>query len=412
MNQETKKILTSFSSIETIEDLHSALNKAKNKLYGNRSRKDLRLKSLHYYGNSYIKKKKYKTFTIKKRTGGDRIIKAPHKGLKTIQRSLAFLLSEIFSPSRIAYGFISGKSIIDNAKVHVNRNYVFNIDIKEFFPSIEFGRIKAVMMLPPFNCNKEVAFGIASICCTEMEVDRQVDGNQIIATKSVLPQGAPTSPVLTNIICQRLDRKLIGVAKRFGIKVSRYADDITFSSDHNVYQQDSEFRQELSKIMTSQGFLINEKKVRLQNNKQRQEVTGLIVNEKINLHRSYIKTLRTILHNWQKSGYEYAEKVLSQNYCMINTNKKSIPKLRNFVEGKLLYMKMVQGESHPTYQKLQNKFLYLVNQEILPQNSNYTKIKDVFSKENLTLDDILEKVVTEGLNKGMELYEQYQKQRG
>src|SRR5690606_12979703 len=115
------------------------------------------------------------------------------------------------------------------------------------------------------NSRKKIANIIAALCCTEMEVERKDENGEWISVKrNVVPQGAPTSPVITNIICQKLDFLLTGVAKRFGLKYSRYADDITFSSMHNVYQPDSDFLKELKRIITEQGFHINVNKTRLQ----------------------------------------------------------------------------------------------------------------------------------------------------
>src|SRR5205085_7019565 len=112
---------------------------------------------------------------------------------------------------------------------------------------------------------KNLANIIASLCCTEMEVDRKNEAGEWERVKrNVLPQGAPTSPVITNIVCQRLDYLLSGVARRFGLKYSRYADDITFSSMHNIYQPESDFIVELHRIITDQNFRIKESKTRLQ----------------------------------------------------------------------------------------------------------------------------------------------------
>ena len=156
---------------------------------------------------------------------------------------------------------------------------------------------------------------LAALCCTEMEVERKNhDGEWIRVKRNVLPQGAPTSPVITNIICQRLDFLLSGVAKRFGLKYSRYADDITFSSMHNVYQTDSDFLKELHRIIAEQGFHIKESKTRLQKNGYRKEVTGLLVNEKANVQKRYIKQLRMWLYYWERYGYDRAYSFFLQQY--------------------------------------------------------------------------------------------------
>jgi retron-type reverse transcriptase len=159
----------------------------------------------------------------------------------------------------------------------------------------------------PNNNRLDIANIIGSLCCTEMEVERKNENEEWEkASRNVLPQGAPTSPVITNIVCQRLDYLLSGVAKRFGLKYSRYADDITFSSMHNVYQPKSEFLKELHRIIAEQNFHIKESKTRLQKEGYRKEVTGLLVNEKVNVQQRYIKQMRMWLYYWEKYGYERA----------------------------------------------------------------------------------------------------------
>ena len=127
------------------------------------------------------------------------------------------------------------------------------------------------------------------------------DGEFALEKRNVLPQGAPTSPILSNIICERLDLRLNGVAKRFGLKYSRYADDITFSSMHNVFQKNSDFLIEINRIINEQNFIIKHSKTRLQKQGYKQEVTGLIVNQKPNVDSRYISELRKWIYLWEKS---------------------------------------------------------------------------------------------------------------
>ena len=176
----------------------------------------------------------------------------------------------------------------------------------------------------------------------------------------MLPQGAPTSPLLTNAICDTLDRRLHGLAKRFGLHYSRYADDITFSSMHNVYQSESEFRKELKRIISEQHFTINEKKTRLNHCSGRQEVTGLTVGAKINVARKYVKDVRAILHIWEKYGMNAAYATFYPRYksekCQLHRGETN---LENVISGKLCYLKMVKGENDPVYTKLQAQFARL-----------------------------------------------------
>ena len=118
----------------------------------------------------------------------------------------------------------------------------------------------------------------------------------------VLPQGSPSSPILTNIVCQSLDRKLYRLAKEYKLHYSRYADDITFSGNCNVFQRNGEFLCKLRQIIEQQNFTINEKKTRLQKKSQRQEVTGLVVSERVNVPRQYVRSLDNLLYIWERYG--------------------------------------------------------------------------------------------------------------
>ncbi len=358
-----------FSKMKTREDLLKLLNKAKAIYYGEKATL-IELKSLTYYSNPKVAKKRYREFTIRKKSGGVRKINAPVKGLKSIQTILNFILQCVFEPHQAATGFILGKSIVDNARLHAGRNYVFNIDMKDFFPSIEQARVWKRLQYPPFNLNREnenleIASRIAALCCTEMEVERLTKKGEFVKVKrNVLPQGAPTSPTITNIIAQKLDHQLSGLAKRFNVNYSRYADDITFSSMHNVYQENSDFRQELEKIIASQSFLINDKKTRLQKKGFRQETTGLIVNDKVNVHRRYVKQIRMWLYFWERYGYRKAEQIFLKDYAKDKGHvKKGKPGMINVISGKLEFLKMVRGNQDDQYLKLEQRLNKLIYRE-------------------------------------------------
>ena len=200
------------------------------------------------------------------------------------------------------------------------------------------------------------------------------DGRQ--ETFFVLPQGAPTSPIITNMICDTLDRRLAGLAKRFGLHYSRYADDITFSSMHHVYQKNGEFRKELRRIITDQHFTINDDKTRLQKKGAKQEVTGIIVSEKLNVTQKYVRDVRNILYIWDRYGYPSAlAKFIPKYKEEKGYVKKGNPNLENVIDGKLMYLKMVKGEEDSVYQRLHNKFVTLVEK---------MKEKSITTEQNVT----------------------------
>ena len=264
-------------------------------------------KQLLWFGNPNHVFHRYRNFEIPKKSGGTRQISAPYsQNYMHMLRYIAIILQSIYQPSAHTMGFVPGKSIVDNAKAHVGMNYVFNIDLKDFFPSIEAPRIIARLKVKPFCFPWKVAKAIAAICT--MRVQEEGTEPEEKKYRYVLPQGSPASPILTNLMCEKLDFLLSGLAKRFGLNYTRYADDITFSSMHNGYQEGSDFREELERIISEQGFIINPKKTRLNIVGSRQEVTGLTVShDKVNVSRKYIKDLRGLLFIWEKYGYKEAE---------------------------------------------------------------------------------------------------------
>jgi len=356
--QHINNIREQFAALQTKEDVVALLSNAKNMLYGMEC-KPVLLKSLTYYANPEFCKNRYTSFPIKKKSGGNRRIHAPVKGLKSILRSLNFVLQCVYEPHKAATGFVLNKSIVDNAKAHVGNRFVYNLDLKDFFHSFDRNRVKMGFIYEPFNLGGEqepLAFLLASLCTHPFEIDGEM--------KTMLPQGSPTSPTITNILCKKLDRKLTGLANRFGAKYTRYADDITFSSPHNFYTRE-DFQNELLRIIEEdQQLEINPKKTRLQKTANRQEVTGLVVNERVNVRRRYIKQVRMWIFFWEKYGYEKAQQVFERDYIPDKGHvKKGKPNLANVLDGKLEFLKMVKGEEDGTYLKLKERFDILNNQQ-------------------------------------------------
>lgn len=383
--ENIRRIKSDFFKMRTTQDLLEIMNYVNKLIYGGKSR-PFKIRQLSYYAipnyvrkqnfkkyNSSIEVKGYKVFNVKKKSGGERTIHAPNYTLKKKQQVLSFILQCVFKPSNSAYGFVRDKSIVDNAREHVGNYYVYNIDIKDFFTSIDQARIWKCLQLQPFQLNSEYNNGdrikianiIANISCVELEVVRNnKEGNLVKVKKDVLPQGAPTSPILTNVVCKRLDHLLNGVAKRFGLKYSRYADDITFSSLHNVYQNDSPFILELNRVIKDQGFNINPIKTRLQVPGMKKEVTGLVINNKLNVNKRYIKKLRMWLYYWEQYGYEKACDIFIKDYKkdkghILHYEEVSF---KNVLYGKLNFLRMVKGVEDRTYVKLKNRFVNLANE--------------------------------------------------
>ena len=249
---------------------------------------------------------KYKTFEISKRSGGKRTICAPIDALKVIQQKLSILLQDCVDEinqaknlkDRIAHGFKRKRSIITNARQHRNRRHVFNLDLEGFFPSINFGRVRGFFIHDKnFALHKDVATVIAQIACYE----------------NALPQGSPCSPVISNLIAHVLDMHLVRLASKVGCTYSRYADDLTFSTNKKVFPpeiakpSDTDPHlwipgSELQRLITHCEFQINPAKTHMQYHTSRQQVTGLVVNRRINVRQEYRHNVRAMVHSLLNKG--------------------------------------------------------------------------------------------------------------
>lgn len=273
----------------------------------------------------------YTSFTLEKKSGGTRTINAPHERLKKIQSSLSNLLQDCieeinkaklvttvktkfivtkkdknpdhkkntfidpsFTPT-LSHGFVRKRSIITNAMMHLNRKNVLNVDLKDFFDSFNFGRVRGFFITNRhFSLHPDIATVIAQIACYN----------------NTLPQGSPCSPVITNLITHILDIKLAALARTYSCTYSRYADDITFSTRKKIFPEQIMKDLEGSYIaghslngeIRRAGFTLNPRKTRIRNQDSRQEVTGLVVNKKPNVNSKYWRTVKSQCHLLFKSG--------------------------------------------------------------------------------------------------------------
>lgn len=260
-------------------------------------------KRLRYLLYAQSEDQRYKTFSIRKRNGQDRRIDSPRPFLKALQRKIADVLYDVSPPRLIAKGYIPGIGIAEMGGLHRGSRWVVAADLEAFFPSINFGRVRGLFSSAPFAFPAEVATVLAQLCCYN----------------AALPQGAPSSPAISNIICRALDRELVTFAKRHAIRVSRYADDIVLSfsfKDVPNYVASAStgkwvLSSELTKIIESSGFRVNNAKTRVMHRSQRQLVTGLVVNKKPQMPREWRRMNRSILNVIRKYGDEEAAKIVS-----------------------------------------------------------------------------------------------------
>lgn len=301
---------------------------------------------------------RYRSFEIPKKRGGKRVIFSPERNLAFLQYCIAVLINSIYKPNACVHGFTNGKSIVSNALAHVNQDIVYNIDLQDFFSSISYETIIEKLIRQPYYFSYRAAKLIAMIVTVNTETGQRV-----------LPQGAPSSPIFTNIVADHMDVRLQKLSEKYGMTYTRYADDITFSFDKKALCRWSShgfikgLKDIIEDIIQTEGFKINKKKTRISFPNQRHEVTGLIVSGKVNVRREYIKRLRTEIHNWEKDGYVIA------SYKFFNVNRKGSDKnliihpMQNVIEGKLSYLRMVKGPNDSTYLKLKLRFLALLKRD-------------------------------------------------
>ncbi len=310
-------------------------------------------KIIYKLGDEY----KYHQFQIPKKNKGYRLISSPSKKLKAIQVKLKDVLYDIYPTRPSAHGFSKGKSIVTNAESHLSKTFIFNIDIADFFGSIHFGRVRNLFKSSPFNFNHSVATILAQICCF----------------KNSLPQGAPTSPIISNMIAWKLDSQLQHLAKITNSTYTRYVDDISFSftcRKQRLPQEVVTIRDDeacsgngLTKIIEDNGFNINYSKVRLCSTLSRMEVTGLTVNEFPNVKRQYVKQISSMLHAWRAYGYEKAEAEFNYKY---NRKYRASDKPKSYlhvIKGKLAFLRSVRTGRNSIFIKLATQFNDLVEEE-------------------------------------------------
>jgi RNA-directed DNA polymerase len=311
---------------------------------------------------------RYRHFEIPKRSGGMRPIHAPIGLLRELQDKLHQDLKALYRPHPRAHGFIDMRSVATNAADHTGKRWVLNVDLEDFFPSINFGRIRGLFLKPPF----EMGAAAAAVCA------------QIATYRNGLPQGAPTSPALSNFIAAALDRRLLRLARQNKLVYSRYADDITLSTMAAQFPPAVAIREALEggvlkvragkaleETIAASGFAINAKKVRIQGHGVQQSVTGLPVNTRVNVERRRIRKIRAMLHAWRKFGLEAAG---ADHFDKHRTGgprarpDRAGAAFRNIVYGHLSFVKMVRGREDPLFLKLCAKVL-----EVDPNPSKFIR---------------------------------------
>ncbi|MCA9718219.1 MAG: RNA-directed DNA polymerase [Myxococcales bacterium] len=249
----------------------------------------------------------YRRFSIPKKTGGRRLISAPMPRLKAAQRWILENILERVPVHEAAHGFLERRSIVTNAVPHVGADVVINLDLKDFFPTVTYERVKGLFVSLGYS---ESVATVLALLSTEPEVaELELDGNSYYAAQGPrhLPQGSPASPAITNLLCRRLDRRLQGLARKHGYQYTRYADDLTFSARGMVSTRSSEVGRLLrgvADIVTHEGFEVHPEKTRVMRRGRRLEVTGIVINDKLSVDRKTLRRFRATLFQVERDGPE------------------------------------------------------------------------------------------------------------
>lgn len=243
----------------------------------------------------------YYRYSIPKRKGGFRQIAAPKSTLKKAQRKILTGILEHLTPSNEAHGFIKGKSVVSGALVHNHSpQLLINMDLENFFPTITFERVRG--LFKGLGYSGYIASLLAMLCtyCERMEIEVGGKVRYVSTSKRILPQGSPASPMITNLICRRLDARLLGLAKHYGFTYSRYADDMSFSYDGQSTDdlKLTSFLGNVAHIIKDEDFQINTSKTRILKPHNRQCITGIVVNnDQIGVPKKWVKNLRAAIYN-------------------------------------------------------------------------------------------------------------------
>jgi RNA-directed DNA polymerase len=286
-----------------------------------------RLRWLCFHAEA-MEKPHYRYFEVPKRSGGTRMLAAPQPELAKAQAWILQHVLEKLPTEDPAHGFVRGRSTVTCASAHVGRDVVVNLDVKDFFPTITFHRVRGVFQ--KLGYSPAVATVFALLCTESPRIPATFEGRRYwVATgPRALPQGACTSPALSNQVSRKLDRRLAGMSRKHGLSYTRYADDLTFSAPAGKRGEIGMLMARVRHILTEEGFTLHPDKGRVLRSGGRQTVTGIVVNDKIGLDRAHVRRLRAILHAAKKTG-------------LAAQNRENVPNFEAHVRGHIAYLHMV-----------------------------------------------------------------------
>lgn len=273
----------------------------------------------------------YIQFTVPKKSGGVRTLAAPHQTIRTCQAWIDRAIVCRVPMHEAAHGFVDNRSTVTNAQPHVGQEVVVNADLRNFFPSITFPRVMGWFRAIGYSPAVATILALLTTECPRQEVRLGEQRLWVAIGERSLPQGACTSPALSNAIAYRLDCRLAGLAKTLGWNYTRYADDMTFSTSGDAGRRVGYLLARLRHIALDEGFELHPDKTRVLRPNARQTVTGIVVNERLGVPRRTVRRLRAILHNAQRTG-------------LAAQNRDGHPHFEAWLAGMIAYVRMVNPD--------------------------------------------------------------------
>lgn len=297
------------------------------------------------------REREYSSFRIRKRRGGFREMEEPVVGLKQIQKALSKFLTELYKPNRAAYGYVRGRNVKKAVQRHTSSHIFLVVDLEDFFPSITFPRVRGVMERV-YGFTPAIATVIARLACTRNDT---------------LPQGAPTSPIISNMIASRLDQRILNLAAGKQIKYTRYSDDLVFSSVRDeipaefgrrpraTHYTNAVVGAPLREIIEDENFTINDRKTRIMLRDNHPRFLGVVVNPegKLKVPRSYFRKLRSLIYGTEKYGMKTMADYYRDHHTVQKHRRSGQPAdFEHMVGGMLMYLSYIEGQDTPKVQNL------------------------------------------------------------
>jgi RNA-directed DNA polymerase len=279
----------------------------------------------------------YNYRVLAKRFGSIRLVEAPKPRLKAIQRRILTEILDKIPPHEAAHGFRQGRSIQTFATPHIGKRVVLRIDLQDFFPSISTARIQALFRTIGYP--ETVADLLGCLCTNSTPNDvwdnqlvrklgDQLRNTRFIYSRPHLPQGAPTSPALANLCAYRTDCRLTGLAISAGAVYTRYADDLAFSGDQEFERVVERFSLHVCATLLEEGFHAHDRKTRIMRRGVRQHLTGLVINDRLNVVRADYDRLKATLTNCVRTGPE-------------SQNRTGHDSFRAHLDGRISFVEMI-----------------------------------------------------------------------